>query len=131
MLARVMARRVDRDDARILCKGGPGSGREVLQARTDGQDHVCGLGHGVGAVRDRFDHWDLMCFGKRVQFGYGAGILNAAACDDHGAFSGFQQRCRVCDLVCIRGDPANSVGLFIKESGREIISPALNVLRQA
>ena len=147
-----MPRRVDRDELRILVKGGPRSGGEVLQAGADGDDHVRLLGNRVGAVRsghtdgpdvqrmlcqhvgasgDGLDHGDVVSFGEGGQFVDSARVLHATARDDHGTF-GVAKGCdRIGDLGCVRRLATNAVHLLFKEFDRVVIGPALHILRKA
>mmetsp|Transcript_7235 Transcript_7235/g.12045 ORF Transcript_7235/g.12045 Transcript_7235/m.12045 type:complete len:538 (+) Transcript_7235:1195-2808(+) len=151
VFARVMAPCVDRDKPRVFGKGRPGACGEVLQSRADSHDHIRFFGNGIGTVGachpNRADiqrmggpqigaagnglhHGNLVGFGKFCKLGHGAGILHAAACDDHRFFGCREQGDRIRHLCVIRRLATDPVHFLLEPGGGIVIGPALHILRQ-
>ncbi len=151
VLARVVARGIDRDDRRVLCEGAPGAGGEILKPGAHGEDHVGLLSDRVGTVRagdaqradvermrgqqvgppgDGFHHRDRMRLGEGGKLGHGARILHPAAGDDHRPLGRFHQRRGIGDFRDVGADAPDAVHCLVKETLGIVPSPALHVLRQ-
>ena len=72
-----------------------------------------------------------MGLGKGGQFSHGTGVLHAPTRHDHRALGGFQKGCRLGNLKRVGRLTADAVDTARKERLRVVVSPALQILRQA
>ena len=152
MLRCILPPGVQTDQTGIWGKDGPRPGGKVLQASAHGQNHIRGTRHRIGAVRpghaqganvqwiigqqvrpprNGFHHRNAMRLGKGRQLGHRTRILYPTARHDHRTLGPPQQRRRLGNLQGIGRLAANTVEAAGKEGGGIVISPALQILRQA
>ena len=151
VLGRIMAARVQADQAGIGRKHRPASGGEVLQPRADGQDHVRRPRDGIGTVGsgdpqrsdvqgvirqqvrppgNGFHHRNAMRLGKTRKFRHRARVLHPTPGHDHRAFGGAQQGRSLSHFGTVGRLAADAVDAPREERLGVVIGPALQVLRQ-